>query len=169
MPDEEAIRRFIVQEVNSQVGPLKTTVDRLDRTMRSLYSNGSGGPPGFLETVKEEDKRDKEKLFGLIEKIDSRVDSFDNFVTEQKAIREERKRVDEERAATIKRDLDAANLKLGTRISRRDLLFAIASVIIAMFMAWIGWREYIRKTSVVSPPPVIQSQPKPLDSRNLDH
>jgi hypothetical protein len=169
VPDEDAIRRLVVEEVHNQVGPIKSTVDRLDRTVRSLYSNGSGGPPGFLEIARDEDKRDKEKLFGLIEKIDNRVDSFDNFVTEQKAIREERKRADEERAATIKSDLDAANAKLGMRISKRDLLFAIASLVIAVFMAWIGWREYIRKTSVVSPPPVVQSQPKPLDSRNSDH
>ena len=37
------MREAIVLEVHSQLNPLKVTVERLDRIVRSLYSNGLGG------------------------------------------------------------------------------------------------------------------------------
>jgi hypothetical protein len=48
-----------MEEVSKQIGPLAATVGRMDKTLRSLYRNGSdaGGPPGYLETAREEDKQ----------------------------------------------------------------------------------------------------------------
>ena len=149
-----------------EVNHLRGTVERLAGQVRSLYSNGSGGPPGFLEVARAQDEKDKEKLYGVIEKIDQRMDAFDCFVNEQATIRAERKRIDEERAAQIKIDLESANSKLGMRIGKRDLLFAIASLILAVFMAWIGWREYQRKTEATPPRPVVQSQAIPQVSES---
>ncbi len=37
----DEVKGAIVLEVHSQLNPLKSTVDRLDRTVRSLYSTGT--------------------------------------------------------------------------------------------------------------------------------
>ena len=56
-----------MEEVTRQIGPLAVTVTRMDKTLRSLYRNGSdpGGPPGYLETARAEDK---DKMAELDEK-----------------------------------------------------------------------------------------------------
>ena len=63
------IRRIIVEEVNNHLGPIATKVDRLDVRMRSLYSNGSGGPPGYLEMARAQDDERYQRLFNIVEEM----------------------------------------------------------------------------------------------------
>jgi hypothetical protein len=91
IPDE--VKAAIVLEVHSQLNPLKTTVDRLDRTVRSLYSNGSGGPPGYLETARAEDNEWKAQLLDLVGKHSDQLAETSDFVkTHNQADREHQER-----------------------------------------------------------------------------
>ena len=78
LPDH--IKGAIVLEVHSQLNPLKTTVDRLDRTVRSLYSNGSGGPPGYLETARAEDQEWKTELKEVVKQHGEQLTAIADFV-----------------------------------------------------------------------------------------
>jgi hypothetical protein len=64
---EEQIRRFVVEEVNRRVDPLHAGLEALNRWKLSLWSNGSGGPPGYLETARELDTRRYKYLFEKME------------------------------------------------------------------------------------------------------
>jgi len=96
VPDENEIRRIVVDEVHNQVGPLKSTVDRLDRTVRSLYSNGSGGPPGFLEVAREEDKKRQGELDGKLDDLLEYKNKMEVFIAvskERDEVREKRRKM----------------------------------------------------------------------------
>ena len=56
--DESDVRRIVVEEVNQVRG----TVERLAGQVRYLYSNGSGGPPGFLEVARAQDEKDRKNF-----------------------------------------------------------------------------------------------------------
>ena len=96
----DEIKGAIVLEVHSQLTPLKATVDRLDRTVRSLYSNGSGGPPGYLEKARDEDNEWKTELKELVKSHSAQLAETSDFVkthnTRDKE-EQERKRHSEER------------------------------------------------------------------------
>lgn len=59
-------------EIQTFISPLMDKVEKQGQRLRSLYSNGSGGPPGYLEMARAEDKKTMEDLF---EKIDQVVES----------------------------------------------------------------------------------------------
>ncbi len=73
-------------EVSSQLSPLKITVERLDKTVRSLYRNGDEGAPGFLQTAREEDL---EKWTQTFKKLD-RLRPLEDFVLTFKATEKQR-------------------------------------------------------------------------------
>lgn len=52
----------------------------LERTVRSLYSNGSGGPPGYLETARAEDQERFKKLFQFVEATQENASTFKEFI-----------------------------------------------------------------------------------------
>jgi hypothetical protein len=78
--DNELIRRIVVEELQNRLEPLTHTVSRLDRTVRSLYSNGSGGPPGFLETARSEDNDRFDRLFDSIKELNGNRDIVNAFM-----------------------------------------------------------------------------------------
>ena len=76
-----------MEEVQRHLEPLTATVNRLDKTVRSIYSNGSGGPPGFLENARAEDERHREenkqkieKILVSIEKLEDNKETVNNFI-----------------------------------------------------------------------------------------
>jgi hypothetical protein len=96
----DEVKGAIVLEVHSQLNPLKSTVDRLDRTVRSLYSNGSGGPPGYLETARAEDEEWKKELKKVVEAHGEQLTVVADFVkthNERDKENEERQKKREER------------------------------------------------------------------------
>ena len=96
----DEMKGAIVLEVHSQLNPLKTTVDRLDRTVRSLYSNGSGGPPGYLETARAEDKEKHKALMDVVAEHGDQLATIADFVkthNERDKENEERQKKREER------------------------------------------------------------------------
>ena len=69
-----------MQEVQNQLGPMNLTLTKLDRTVRSLYSNGSGGPPGYLETARKEDDERYERLFNIINGLVDHKKTVNDFI-----------------------------------------------------------------------------------------
>lgn len=88
--DQQQTREFICAEVKKQVTPLieelaevkrqnsqqssaltlhGKQVEKLDRWSKQLWSNGSGGPPGYLEVARKQDDERYEKLFDSISKL----------------------------------------------------------------------------------------------------
>ena len=96
----DEVKAAIMIEVKSQLTPLNTTVDRLDRTVRSLYSNGSGGPPGYLETARAEDEEWKKELKEVVKAHGEQLTVVADFVkthNERDKENEERQKKREER------------------------------------------------------------------------
>ena len=98
----EEIRGAIVQEVHSQLNPLKTTVERLDKTVRSLYSNGSGGPPGYIEMARKEDNIWKDELRQVIVSHGVQLTSVADFVKTHNQQDKERQKRQLEREERIR-------------------------------------------------------------------
>ena len=96
----DEVKAAIMIEVHSQLNPLKTTVERLDKTVRSLYSNGSGGPPGYLETARAEDKEKHENLMAVVQEHGDQLTAIADFVkthNQQDVERQDRQKKREER------------------------------------------------------------------------
>ena len=73
-------------EVQSQLKPLKDAVDSQKLILRSLYSNGSGGPPGYLEKARDEDKEWKNQMFEKLDDFISRLDKVEDFILEHNVL-----------------------------------------------------------------------------------
>lgn len=141
LPDE--VRAAIVLEVNSQLNPLKETVDRLDKTVRSLYRNGSGGPPGYLETARAEDNEWKEKLLAVVEKHSEQLDQTEDFVTTYNALQEFLHTQTERRQKFIK--FWAPKIwKVGASLAVSGMIGCGTLLHKAMPVMQILWEDYLR-------------------------
>jgi hypothetical protein len=58
----EEIKAAIMLEVNSQLKPVIVKIDKLALNQRSLYRNGTGGAPGYLERARAEDEKWQKEL-----------------------------------------------------------------------------------------------------------
>lgn len=93
--EDEIQRKWIAEEVKKQMGPLNKSVEdvkgqnaqqsnlltmqvqrieKVDRWTKQLWSNGSGGPPGYLEIARAEDEKRYDDLFKLVSEL--RADAF---------------------------------------------------------------------------------------------
>jgi hypothetical protein len=83
----------IVQEVHSQLKPIADRVDKIALNQRSLYRNGSGGPPGYLEIARAEDKEWKDELLKVVDKHTDQLAVMSDFVnTHNQRDREQQER-----------------------------------------------------------------------------
>lgn len=64
-----------------------------------------------------------------------------------------------------KRDQEIKDTLAETNISLTRRLM-IAALIISLFMAWLGFREYQRKESLLTPSPALQLPQQPQDAKN---
>jgi hypothetical protein len=79
--DEETVRRWIVEEVNKQLTPTNRLLESIDKWKLSLWSNGSGGPPGYLETARREDDDRYERLFKSVGELGDHKNNVTEFLT----------------------------------------------------------------------------------------
>ena len=121
-----------MEQIQNRLGPLVEKVDKQGNILRSLYANGSGGPPGYLEMaraedkkVQEQDRRTQDILLRKIDEIVHRVDQFDDFVVEHNAREDQR---DKDRIA------DATHLAATVAASERKFKrwIAIGMLLLAM-------------------------------------
>jgi hypothetical protein len=66
--NEREVRAIVVEEIIKHVNPLQNGLAQVAKSLRALYSNGSGGPPGYLETARKEDDERYDRIFGIAEK-----------------------------------------------------------------------------------------------------
>ena len=78
-------------EVSRQLGPLEDKIDRTSNSMERLF-NSNGGPPGYLQTARAEDKRTFEMVFNTLEVHRKDMEPLKAFVQEQKIREKERDR-----------------------------------------------------------------------------
>jgi hypothetical protein len=89
-----------VQEVKQQNREQSTLlamqvakIDKLDKWTKQLWSNGSGGPPGYLEVARQEDKEWKAEMFDTISSIQAegfRLEGRKALTSEQAAEKDRR-------------------------------------------------------------------------------
>lgn len=69
-----------MDEVAKQLSPLSRKIESIDRWKLSLWSNGSGGPPGYLEQARKEDDERYERLFSNIEDLGKHKSTVERFL-----------------------------------------------------------------------------------------
>jgi len=143
-------------EIQNQLKPLVDTMTRQGQIIRSLYSNGSGGPPGYLETARAEDKRDSEELFAKLDRLDVRLDITEEFILKHKERERQRDKDREDEAAQLAATVKSADRKFKRFIACWSLALAIFMALIALWDHWAAVRHVL-----LAPPAVVsQSQPE---------
>ena len=109
-----------MEEVQNHIGPIRTAVESQGRTLRSLYSNGSGGPPGYLENARAEDKQWKNEMLGKLNDFLDRLDKVEDFVIAHNATE-----------AQIVIDRKELNRKLNIKLIIVSLVISAVSILTA--------------------------------------
>ena len=123
-------RGFIVEEVQRQIAPLSKTVALMDKTLRSLYSNGLGGPPGYLEVARAEDKSKMDEFLAMKREDHERLKVVENKLFAQDV------------ATKTLAGVNAS--ESGKRKSFRDwatLIFLALATMAAIFSGYTAWHE----------------------------
>lgn len=136
-----------MEEVQKQIGPLTMTVNVMDKTLRSLYSNGSGGPPGYLETARAEDKRTLDALMRHQELSTARLEKVESSLKDDKVAR------------------DASAQVLADQVEKHDKAFkrrlgwatAVLTILQILSIAWDHRISIWRSLSDIPTNPVVQS------------
>ena len=157
--DEGEIRRLVEQEVLKMIKPLETELNRLGNLLVRLF-NTNGGPPGFLQTARAEDKEKIDALLEGQERIVERMDGVEDYVEKQKIVRADREQVDEAREKKLKDALEKADRKLNTRIAFAGVVIAV----LALLVGWLTYRDSQRKLSDIHQPVVSSMQHLPEHS-----
>lgn len=82
-----------MEEVTKQLIPTNKLLESIDRWKASLWSNGSGGPPGYLEVARKEDDERYDRLFKSIEDLGVHKSTVETFLTLFKEREEQREKV----------------------------------------------------------------------------
>lgn len=70
-----------MEEVASHIKPFKDSIEKMDRWRVSLWSNGSGGPPGYLEVARAEDEKRYARLSAEQREATSKLETVETFIT----------------------------------------------------------------------------------------
>jgi hypothetical protein len=122
-----------VAEVQNRLGPLVDKVDRQGNILRSLYANGSGGPPGYLEMARAEDKAQDQRLFGKINEMVERLDAVDSFIIDHNAREDQREEDRKSEAASVAEKLDEAEKRSNRRMTLLGIILAILMLLFAIY------------------------------------
>jgi len=125
-----------VEEVQNHLGPIAATVSRLDKTVRSLYSNGSGGPPGFLETARKEDDERYDRLFTAVKVLTEDQKEANRFIVLASA--------EQDRKAKFRKMLMTIGWKVGAVIASAMIGLATWAYHEVAPVAKVLWEEYVK-------------------------
>lgn len=129
-------------EIQDRLGPLVSTVEAQGRTLRSLYANGSGGPPGYLEMARAEDKEAQSRISRKLDKVAERMEFVEDFITKHNAREDQRDQDRKVEAANVAEKLEQAEKRSNKRIA---LLGLILAMLMAMFAVY-DHRDGIRRS-----------------------
>ena len=77
------MRMVAIAVFNELIHPIRTDIGNIGSRLRSLYSNGSGGPPGYLETAREQDDERFAALFDMASESKTFAETVKNFINEE--------------------------------------------------------------------------------------
>lgn len=150
------IQRFIVAEVQNHLRPLVEKVDKQGNTLRSLYANGSGGPPGYLEMARAEDRETQKRIFSKLDKIAERLDIAEDFINTHNAREDQRDYDRKVEAANVAEKLEEAEKRSNRRIAWLGVLLAGLMALFAVY----DHRDGIKHTLLDMPDAHSQIQPQ---------
>ena len=149
-------------EIQNQLKPLVETVTRQGQVIRSLYSNGSGGPPGYLETARAEDKERIGRLFVKIDKVAERLDVVDSFIGKHNAREEQRDKDRVEDAANLALTVKASDMRFRRYIAAWGLIITLLTALMQLWGHWPAIKHSLLAPDVIvrTSAPQISTVPK---------
>ena len=135
-----------MQEVTRQLGPLAERVGVLGNNIERLY-NSNGGPPGYLQTARAEDKGRFDMIFAILEEHKEDIQPVKDFIKEHKT-------------AEDTRSTDQNNLS-----KRLNVRLVILGLLIGALQLFAPSMQGCRRaaTTLLEPPPA-HSQLQPQDA-----
>ena len=82
---------MIMAEVTNQLGPLIRELSRVSGNQERLY-NSNGGPPGFLQTARKEDKDTFDMIFDMVNEIKKEMVPLKEFARDHEVLDKDRDR-----------------------------------------------------------------------------
>lgn len=105
--ESDDVRGIITMEVQNQLKPFKELLDAntkmthaIDQRLKSLWGNGTG-PPGYLETAREEDKRRNDKVDRQHELLLKRVDDLSDQIVSEGGVQKGIDKADSRHSQTV--------------------------------------------------------------------
>lgn len=132
-PSREEIRSLVIMEIQNALGPLVSTVDKQGRLLYSLYSNGSGGPPGYLEMARAEDNKRFGELLEMMEDLKRQTKKASDFITAHGAQETQRERDRTRNAEVLAQTVKEADRKFKRYIAIWGLILAALMAMFALF------------------------------------
>ena len=80
-----------MQEVQRQIGPLAEQVAKIGNNVERLY-NSNGGPPGYLQTARSEDKGRFEMIFNILDEHKADIQPINDFMRDHEIREKDRDR-----------------------------------------------------------------------------
>lgn len=139
-----------MQEVQRQIGPLAEQVAKIGNNVERLY-NSNGGPPGYLQTARSEDKGRFEMIFNILDEHKDAIQPIKDFIKKHEV--QEQDRAD---------DQDRLSRKLNVRL-------VVLGVVIAAFQLVTPSMQGCRRAanSFLNDPPAAHSQLQPQNAGGL--
>ncbi len=129
-------------EVTNQLAPLIKELGRVSTNQERLY-NSNGGPPGFLQTARSEDKGTFKMIFETLEEHKEDIQPIKDFIRDHKAQEE-----------TRALDQDSLSKRLNVRL-------VILGIVIAALQLFAPSMQGCRKAASTLINPAAQSQLQP--------
>lgn len=147
--DSGEIQRVVMQEVTKQLGPLTDRVSLLSNNIERLY-NSNGGPPGYLQTARQEDKGRFEMIFNILDEHKRDIQPIKDFINTHRV--QEQDRADDQ-------------TKLSKRLNVRLVILGLVIGALQLFGPSIqGCR---RAANAMFDQPAVHSQLQPQNAGGL--
>ena len=115
--DRDEIREFIMQEITRQLDPFKRELSDQSKSLKdishwkhALWSNGSGGPPGWLELFAQETRDGLKQIRDIITKLSAEETRREGVREGEESIKMDRRKTDEGKRERSKVIMQAAAL-----------------------------------------------------------
>ena len=138
-----------MQEVQRQIGPLAEQVAKIGNNVERLY-NSNGGPPGYLQTARSEDKGRFEMIFNILDEHKDAIQPIKDFIKKHEV--QEQDRADDQE-------------KLSKRLNVR--LVVLGLVIATLQFIAPSMQGCKRAANAILDPPVTHSQLQPQNAGGL--
>jgi hypothetical protein len=132
-PGDGEIKGWIVEEVQAQLRPFIAELSGVKSTLRSLYSNGSGGPPGYLETARAEDKARFDQLFRMREAELDQMRAIEDALLVQKTKKEQEDLDSAKDAKALADKVDSSEKRFNRRITILGIILTVLTILLGLW------------------------------------